>query len=188
VKKAWLFLSLLLVPCGSAAQETPQPSAPADEPACAVTLAGADLTGWKEVRATGFTFCVPGGWRPSGRARNGVDARTWRSGSSSVAWGTEVPERIRVATTTTVVVVTDRSVGGTAPPPPTPMVPGRVRTFSEVIGGTPADLWDNEFEGVHYTGAKWSTPRPVYVTGESRDDRSASIQLQVYRTVRFMQP
>lgn len=56
MKAAWLFLPLLLVPRGAAAQEAPRASTPAAERPCAVTLAGADLSGWKEVRANGFTL------------------------------------------------------------------------------------------------------------------------------------
>lgn len=187
MKASWLLLSVLLVPCGAAAQEAPQAGTPAAERPCAVTLPGADLSGWKEVRATGFTFCVPATWRPSGRARNGVDPHTWRAGSGSVTWGTGTYRGKVVSTTVTTVVITGRAAGGLPPLPPPSGPQGQVRNFAEPIGGATADLWDNEFEGVNYTGAKWSSPQAVHISGESRDTRTAAVQLQVYRTVRFTQ-
>jgi hypothetical protein len=137
---------------------------------------GTDLTGWKEVQATGFTFCVPANWRPAGRARDGVDARTWRGGGGEVKWGTGEYRSSKVVTR----VVTVRA-GNPLPEPP------GVKRFSEVIGGKLADLHDNEFEGDFYTGAKWTNPA-VYVVGESRDAPTARLHLQVFRTVRFAQP
>jgi hypothetical protein len=65
--------------------------------------------------------------------------------------------------------------------------PNGVNRFAEVIGGRPADLWNNEFEGDFFTGAEWTRPA-VYVAGESRDRVTATLQLQVFRTVRFSQP
>jgi hypothetical protein len=189
MKARWLFLPLLLVPCAAAAQEAPQAGTPTGARPCAVTLAGADLTGWKEVRATGFTFCVPGEWRSFGRARGGTDAPTWRSGSSTITWGTGNYRGKVVTTTITTVVIEGRAAGGLPSSlPAAPAAPGRVRQFSETIDGVTADLWDNEFDGVSYTGARWSTPRAVHVSGESRDVRNAALQLQIYRTVRFTRP
>lgn len=175
MKTSFLFLSLLFVPLGAAAQES---TAPEVRP-CAATVPGTDLTGWREVRATGFTFCVPAGWRAVGRVRkNGVDARTWRGGGGEVKWGTG--EYRSVATATTVTVVS-------GPVSAIPRPSGNVNRYSEVIGGKRADLWDNEREGRSYTGAEWSAPA-VYVAGESRDRATARLQLQVIRTVRFAQP
>ncbi|HEX8211492.1 MAG TPA: hypothetical protein VF584_15075 [Longimicrobium sp.] len=172
MKTPFLVLALLIAPLGAAAQES---TAPEVRP-CTVTVPGADLTGWREVRATGFTFCVPAGWRPVGRVRNGVDASTWRGGGGEVKWGTGEYRSGKVVTR----VVSVRA--GNPLPEPT-----GVKRFSEVIGGKLADLYDNEFEGDFYTGAKWTNPA-VYVAGESRDAVTARLQLQVFRTVRFSVP
>ena len=174
VKSLWLILPLLLVPRVVAAQDTARVATPGAERPCTVTLPGADLSGWKEVRATGFTFCVPANWRPSGRARGGVDAGTWRGGSGSITWGVGAYRPQEVVTR--VVVVGDGS--------PDPGPPGQVRRFPEVIGGAAADLWDNQFDGKHYTGAEWRS-RSAYISGDSRDGGTANLQLRVYRTVRF---
>lgn len=178
MKTPFLFLALLIVPLGAAAQESPPATTDPEVRPCSVTVPGTDVTGWKEVRAAGFTFCVPASWRPAGRARNGVDARTWRGAGGEVAWGTGTYR----STTTITTVVTVRS-GDPLPAPPA----GQVNRFAEVIGGSVADLWDNQFDGKHYTGAKWARPS-VYVAGESRDAMTARLQLHVYRTVRFAQP
>jgi hypothetical protein len=175
MKVVFVFLSLLLVPLGAVAQE---PSTTEEVRPCTAVVTGADLAGWKEVRATGFTFCVPASWRPSGRARGGVDARTWRGGGGEVTWGTGTFR----STTTTTTMVTVRA-GDPLPAPPA----GQSNRFTEVIGGSVADLWDNRVDGKHYTGAKWARPS-MYVAGESRDAGTSRIHLQVYRTVRFAQP
>lgn len=174
-----LFASLLLVPLSAAAQESPQPSAAEAMRPCTAVVPGADLAGWKEVRATGFTFCVPANWRASGRARDGVDAPTWRGGGGEVTWGTGVYRGVAVRTR----VVTRRVAGGEPLQDPG----SQVNRFSEVIGGRMAELHDNRFDGEHFTGATWNSPA-LFLRGKSRDAGSARIQLQVFRTVRFAQP
>jgi hypothetical protein len=61
---------------------------------------------------------------------------------------------------------------------------GRVNRYSESIGGSVAELWDNDLEGTLYTGAQWTNPA-VYLAGESKSPAARAQQLQVYRTVRF---
>lgn len=179
MKPLWFALPLLLAP-GAASAQTADSTVVRP---CTAIVAGADLSGWKEVRGNGFTFCVPASWRPFGRARNGADAPTWRGGSGSVTWGRGEPPRAVVTTvvTTTVVSGPMRSV------PPTPPR-SESRTFSEVIGGSSAELWTREYDGRHANGAQWHSPRGIYLTGESRDPGTAADQLRVYRTVRFTQP
>ena len=164
-------------------------SAPGAEPAASVTSAAAEVLPcavpvpeparepWRQVRATGFTFCVPASWRPTGRPEGrSVDARTWRGGSGSITWGRGEyrPQR------------TESRIAIVRAGEPLPS-PGQVRRFTEVIDGRPAELWDNEFEGKHYTGARW-TGQAVYLEGEATDPATARLQLVVYRTVRFAKP
>jgi hypothetical protein len=172
MKTPFLVLALLIAPLGAAAQESTAP----EVRACTVTVPGTDLTGWREVQASGFTFCVPANWRPAGRGRGGVDARTWRGGGGEVKWGAGKYRSARVVTR----VVTVRA-GNPLPQP------NGVNRFAEVIGGSAADLWNNELEGDFFTGAQWNRPE-VYLAGESRDAVTARLQLQVFRTVRFSQP
>ncbi|MGH7662705.1 MAG: hypothetical protein ACRENI_00155 [Gemmatimonadaceae bacterium] len=131
---------------------------------------------WQEVRATGFTFCVPANWRPVGGSPAGDhDATTWRGDGGSISWrvGEYRPRPIRTEIATV-------RVGDPLPA----ASPGEIRHFDEVIGGRRATLWDNQFEGEYYTGAKWVSPA-IYLEGETRSRGSARLQLDVYRTVRF---
>lgn len=67
--------------------------------------------------------------------------------------------------------------------PPIPQ--GRNNRFSEMIGGSLAELWDNEYEGTFYTGAQWRTPISIHLHGQSTSQRGRDRQFEIYRTVRF---
>jgi hypothetical protein len=171
----WLVVAGSIAGCASASSSAATEMAGADAPSCNVPTPAVDGEPWREVRATSFTFCVPGNWRPSGSSARGIAARTWRGGSGSVTWGTGEYRPRRVVTTTVVVRPGE-------PLPSTP--PGQVRRFTETIDNRTAQLWDNEINGRHYTGATWSRPT-VFFDGESADAATARVQLAVYRTVRF---
>ncbi|HEU0055350.1 MAG TPA: hypothetical protein VFQ39_19315, partial [Longimicrobium sp.] len=102
----------LLASGAAAAQETAP--APAQEPPkCAIRVNDVDLTTWREVRADGFTFCVPPEWNPRGRTRDGVDPREWRGPSGSIEWGKGRPRPVMGSSIVTV-------PRGERPPPPPP--------------------------------------------------------------------
>ncbi|HEX8271631.1 MAG TPA: hypothetical protein VF615_03200, partial [Longimicrobiaceae bacterium] len=63
--------------------------------------------------------------------------------------------------------------------------PAEMRRFAESIGGASADLWDDRVGDRHFTGAQWTRPRAVHLSGEAEGARAAALQLDVYRTVRF---
>jgi hypothetical protein len=134
---------------------------------CQVPVASSPQQTWRQITAEGFSFCVPSTWRQSG-------ANTFRGESGSIRWG--VGQYRSTGTVTRTVTVR----AGQEPPPP----PSRVNRFSESIGGSVAELWDNEFDGTLYTGAQWMSPA-VYLAGESTSPAVRAQQLQVYRTVRF---
>jgi hypothetical protein len=92
-----------------------------------------------------------------------------------ISWGEKEYRSRRIAT-----VVVAVPAGNPLPGPP-----GQFHRFSEVVGGGVAEFWDNQVEAEYFTGAQWSTPKAVYIAGEARDRRSADVQLQIYRTVRF---
>ena len=164
--------ALLLAGCAAA----PAPRGPAPEPCPADAVPPARGGAWRLVRGEGFTFCVPARWRPAGDPpAAGTDAASWSGDGGTVAWGTGAyrpPERG---------VVTVEVRGDD----PRPGAPGEVRRFSESIGGASADLWDDRVGERHFTGAHWTRPRAVHLSGEARDGRAAALQLDVYRTVRF---
>jgi hypothetical protein len=55
---------------------------------------------------------------------------------------------------------------------------------TERIGGYVAILHDTECDGKHFTGARWAAFQ-TYLQGEAEGPGSASLQLMIYRTVRF---
>jgi hypothetical protein len=136
---------------------------------------------WQLVAGDGFTFCVPADWHTS-------DGRTWRGGGGSITWGTGAPPPGPVISGE---VVTRVPVGqmpsqGSLQAAAEAQVRARcsVNRFTERVGGLPAALHDTECDGRHFTGARWETPG-VYLQGEAGDAWTASLQLLVYRTVRF---
>jgi hypothetical protein len=162
--------SLLLLLAGFTAWTPTQGSAQAAQPVpCTVPVASSPDEQWQQVSAEGFTFCIPGSWRVSGRVVRGD--------GGSIRWGTGEHRPTRTGTMTRVVRA--------GSPSPTP--PGRSSRFSETIGGHVAELWDNELEGRFYTGAKWQSPAPIYLEGQSTNLRGRDRQLEIYRTVRFTQ-
>jgi hypothetical protein len=129
---------------------------------------GAPQQSWRQITAEGFTFCVPSTWRQSG-------ANTFRGEGGSVRWGVGQYRSSAVVTRTVNVQA------GQEPALPA----GHVNRYSESIGGSVAELWDNDLEGTVYTGAQWTNPTAVYLAGESKSPAARIQQLQIYRTVRF---
>jgi hypothetical protein len=137
---------------------------------CTVPVPSSPPEEWQQVSAQGFTFCIPTSWRATGR-------NTFHGDGGWVRWGTGEYRATEVQT------VTVHVPAGSLPPTP----PGRQNRFAEAIGGSVAELWDNELEGKFYTGAQWQTPARIYLMGQSGDLRARDLQLEIYRTVRFTQ-
>ena len=147
-------------------------------PPCTASPSPSD-TLWREVRAAGFTFCVPSSWRAHGTAGGAaVDPRTWRSPSASITWGTGVPPT-RVEKKTEVVVMR----AGELPPQHTARPPD-VRHYTELLGGRTAEVSEWHFSELHHTEARWRDPA-VYLQGETRSAMMAQLLLAIHRTVRF---
>jgi hypothetical protein len=158
-------------------------------PACTAPPSATD-TLWREVRAAGFTFCVPASWRSDGPAAGAeLDPRTWRTStipgepsSASITWGTGVPPTLFETRTQTVV----SGGGGELPQRSTTVVPaGPGLRHTEVLGGRTAEVSEWIAEGpVHYSEARWHDPA-VYLRGETRSEMWAHTLLAIHRTVRF---
>lgn len=179
---------LLLAACASGGRQgaTDAPVAETAAEPCNVAVEATRGAPWRLVRGEGFTFCVPATWRARARPTSaGVDARIWWGGQGSVTWGTGTyrPQR---RTVTVATAVPASAAGGTGMPP-APLA-GESRRSAETIGGYVADVWSNRFEGTHYTGAVWTMPARVHITGEAKSSVEADLQLAVYRTVRFVAP
>lgn len=153
----------LLAACGAHQGATGAP-APAAVVPCAVFVPSADSLEWKLVQATGFTFCIPPGWRPSG-------ARGWQEGGTGIEWAVgSHPQSPALGPRWFSAGITGWS---TAP-----------RHLVEVIGGEGAELWDVRLQDADYTFAQWAEKR-VYFQGKANGPRTADIELMIYRTVRF---
>jgi hypothetical protein len=65
-----------------------------------------------------------------------------------------------------------------------PSFPGNQNRLSETIAGVSVDLWVTEIGGEIFTGAQWTEPQRVYMTGEASSQVQAQRQLNVFRTGR----
>jgi len=160
-----------------AARTSPESCAP-PEPSTAAP--------WQLVTTPTFTFCVPQAWSTE-------DGRTWRGPGGSVTWGTgRAPERtvvqrveVRVRVPpgggppTRAEVEAAAAAQGKGPPSCTSY------RHSERVGGPVATIYDNECDNRHMTGALW-LDAGIYFQGEASDAVTASHQLQVFRSVRFL--
>jgi hypothetical protein len=169
--------ALLLWSTAAVGQGT-EPAAARETPACRVRVNDRDLTGWREVRANGFTFCVPPDWRPRGRGRNGMDARAWRGAEGELRWGTG-GERSPFVGREVVRVPAGEPM--TVPRPPT------VHSHTELVGGAEAVVRDNVFGGEHLVGAWWESPA-AQIDGRADNAAGAALLLDICRTVRFTPP
>ena len=137
---------------------------------------------WQLVTAQGFTFCVPPDWRTA-------DGRRWQGADGSVQWGLGTPPRRALDSGTVAVRV---PMGGGMPSPADIRAAAAAQGIAqcnterrvEQIGGQTAALYDAECDGQHHTGAQWET-LGIYLQGEAGGAFAATLQLQIYRTVRF---
>ena len=120
-----------------------------------------------------FIVCLPAEWTLSGS--------TWRRGPSTIRWGiglyTDPEGRQPSGGPALSGEGVDRQEGGTTG--------NVVRRFGEMIGGSWADLWRGRRGGFYRTGAQWTDAR-VWFAGQSPDAKTADLQLNIYRTVRFV--
>ncbi len=163
--------------CGSPAStrgvETVASPSAALAAGCRATVAGIDVSTWREIAAEGFTFCVPPDWRGGGR--------TWRRGSARINWGKGTHPRQQVAVVTETMV----APAGAAPQPPSGPPPNsEIQRFTEEIGGHRASMWRNRFGQDYHTGADWESLQ-IWIVGEATDRAAADLQIAVFRTVRF---
>jgi len=146
-------------------------------PPCTVPTPNTDSL-WREVRAVGFTFCVPVSWRSQGTAPSAaVDPRTWRAESGTMTWGTGLPPTREVIARKTVVL-------REGDPPPQSMPRPDIRNYTELLGGRTAEVTEIHSQNLHYTEARWHDPA-VYLQGETRNFTTAQLLLTIHRTVRF---
>jgi len=181
---AGLTFLLLLQACASG----PAPWAPTERPSpVSCNAPGASATApWILVTGAGFTFCVPHDWRLR-------DSHRWEGGGGSIRWGTG-PLPLKVFRPDDVSPAGVRIPGSTSRDlPPVGASEGEnvplcsTRLSKERIDGQTVDLRDTDCDGKHYTDAQWPDSS-VFLQGEAHSVGTASLQLMVYRTVRFLPP
>jgi len=158
---------------------------------CAVAGVGTPDSAWREVRATGFTFCVPASWKPSGRAKDSVDANHWKGDGTSVTWGLGRP--LSGIGRNSSAEVTGAIVSGGRGYAPMASAPAQVITHRcdpatntpLTVGGTVVMVTQVRCEGVTWTTTGWSTAPPIYVQGEAHTARLADLLVRVMGTIRF---
>jgi hypothetical protein len=165
-------------------------TAPVSPPRCTVPMVGSPDSAWRQVRASGFTFCVPASWTPSGRAKDSVDAPQWPGNGTSVTWGLGRPRfgTGRSATTEMRGKIVGRGSGIVGPPPViTHNCEPPTNTPFTVDGGV-VMITKVQCEGVDWTATGWSTTPAIYVQGEAHTAELADLLVHIMRTIRFTSP
>ena len=156
--------AFLLAACATHHAAAPDGGKDAPPVPCPVFVPTADSLDWKLVQATGFTFCVPPGWRRSG-------SRGWQSEGAGIEW------RIGAWPQSTTLDPRWFPAGIRGPE-------HFDRHLVEVIGGEGAELWDIRIQDADYTAAQWAQKR-VFFKGKANGLQSADLEFTIYRTVRF---
>ncbi len=159
---------------------------------CAVPGVGSPDSLWRQVRASGFTFCVPASWKPSGHAHDSVDAPQWKGDGTSVTWGLGRPPsgigRISSAEISGRIVYGSSGMGT--------MEPARVvihkcepaTNIPFTVDGGIVLITQVRCEGVNWTTTGWSTAPAIYVQGEAHTAQLAELLVRIMRTIRFTVP
>lgn len=169
-------LGVLATACASSGQARIEASA---LPACTNRP---ELEGWHQVSEEGLTFCVPEDWSSTG-------IRVWRGTGGKIHWIWGTPVNRELGVVTQVVAVTDGTIPTrppTLPPPPVSNLPVRhIYDSRETVGGVQVDLWIQRRASSFVTGATWTTGKRMQMTGEAATRSAASLQLDIYRSVRL---
>ena len=126
---------------------------------CSATVPDVDVSGWRQVPAQGFTFCLPTDWRGG--------ARAWRSDNARLEWSVG-PSAGRVPFSVS------RAGGANIDR----------REYNEAIGGRSARLLRFRNGTDFVVNAEW-TDAAINFTGVAPTLASADLLLAIYRTVRF---
>lgn len=140
---------------------------------CTADLWQVDVTSWRQVQMPAFVVCLPSDWTQSGSV--------WRRGAATIRWGIGIygdPEDRRPGVQPPHSgAVVDTEDGGAAG--------NFVSRFGEMIGGSWAELFRSQRGGTYRTGVQWAEAR-LWLVGQAADARTADLELNIYRTVRFV--
>ena len=174
-------LFALCVVCGHLSSQ----ATPVALPSCTTPGVGTPDSVWRQVRAAGFSFCVPASWQPRGHAHDTLDATRWNApGGSYVTWGRGRPRDERRAEITGRIGRINHNPSPTpSPVPPQPEPCAQSNTPVTVEGGI---LLVSQ---VHchntWTITAFSTTPPIYLKGEAHSQNEAERLLLVIQTVQF---
>lgn len=179
-------LAFLPVLCAAQAGSPPAPPAP-----CAVPGVGAPGAPWRLVRASGFTFCVPSDWRPSGHAPDSLDAPQWNVAGGSLTWSVgQSPAMSSECIIEGRMQAVDEGVLGRNP---TPAGPPEIRTSDRprrqpatpmTVDGVTLVIDQFECQGRWMTTVLGTGPR-VVITAVAHTLQTAQQQLAAIHTIRF---
>ena|SRR2546425_7110742 len=189
-------LLTLIAALGGACGGRPSQVAPVALMPCAVPGVGTPDSVWHQVRASGFTFCVPVSWQPSGHAHDSTDAQHWKGENGLVVrWGLgRPPLPIVVGYEVTGTVSRPGTVfrGGAAPPLPMPR--HQFQCSRPLQSNTPLTVDGGSLVVTQvlcqstWTMTAWSTAPAIYVQGEAHSAQDADVLLTVLQTIRFPTP
>jgi hypothetical protein len=151
---------------------------------CAVPGVGTPDSVWHQVRASGFTFCVPPAWRPAGDAHDNIDAKQWHGDGGWLTWDLGRP---RFFTGPHVVLkVTGTIVRGTNPRPipedSHPCSPPKTTPVTQ--DGVSLLVTELECQR-QWTITVLSTAPTMYIQGEGRSESVADLLRRITNTIRF---
>lgn len=170
--------------------------APVAVVACSEPGVGSTSLPWRQVRASGFTFCVPGDWRAAGASRSGSDANRWSGNGASLAWdlgrvASLVPNEQLEAEG---YIVTVGPGGGSVasvparPPSVDPAQPCPPATNTpHLVGNVALFVTQAHCQGVWVTTA-WSIQPAMYVQGQARTPEAAEVLRSIMATLHFTTP
>jgi len=173
-------LAVVLAECGG----RPSRTAPVVLLPCSIPGVGTPDSVWHQVRASGFTFCVPPAWRPAAHVDDGINAKQWHGDGGMLTWDLGRPRSLTGPDVT--LKVTVPVVVGTNPrpvPETSHLCSPRKTTPLTLEGGI---LLVTELEcQQQWTITAWSTAPAIYVQSEGNSDRVVPLLRRIMDTIRF---
>ena len=167
-------------------------ASPLTVPACTIPGVGTPDSAWRQVRAAGFSFCVPASWQASGRAHKTIDATRWNAGGGSyVRWGRGgPPDEPRVSARADITgTIATPGFAPVSPPPvqghPVPRPEGCPRSNTPVTVEGGSLLITQVRCHNTWTIIAFSTAPPIHLKGEAHSQNEAERLLLVMQTVQF---
>ena len=180
--------AMLFALCGVCGHLSSQ-AMPVPVPACMIPGLGTPDSVWRQVRAAGFSFCVPASWQPSGHAHDTLDATRWNAaGGSYVTWGRGRP-RDEGRTGYGITGKIGRRTPGYSNPNPTPSPEPPPEACSQSTTPVTVEGGILLINQVHchntWTITAFSTAPAIYLKGEAHNQNEAERLALVMQTVQF---